>query len=43
MEHVPVPKELPPRRRSTRAPADPHAQIKKEIVRGIFGLLRKRL
>ena len=43
MEQVPVPKELPPRRRSTRAPADPHAQIKKEIVRGIFGMLRKRL
>jgi DNA helicase HerA-like ATPase len=42
MEHVPVPKDLPRRRTSTRVPADPYLQIKKEIVRGVFGMLRKR-
>jgi DNA helicase HerA-like ATPase len=42
-EHVPLPRDLPPRQRtSTRAPADPYLQIKKEIVRGVFGMLRKR-
>ena len=42
-ERVPVPRDLPPRRRSTRAPRDPMAELQKEVVRGIFGMLRKRL
>ena len=42
-DRVPLPRELPPRRRSTRAPRDPMADLQKEVVRGIFGMLRKRL
>ena len=41
-QHVPVPRGLP-RRRSTRAPRDPMAELQKEVVRGIFGMLRRRL
>jgi hypothetical protein len=52
MEHVPVPK--PMRRRRAPAPAKPAdlgdflssrqgRRIQKEVVRGVFGMLRKRL
>ena len=40
-DHVPLPRKLP--RRRERAPKDPMAELQKEVVRGIFGMLRKRL
>ncbi len=43
MEHVPLPRKLPRRRRSAARPRDPMADLQKEVVRGIFGLLRKKL